>query len=566
MSIVEGALVAASDEMFQVVRQTSYSPIIYEVLDYATGITDANGRLVVQGNGVTGFLGSLSSGVQAVLQKYTDIGPGDVFIVNDPYTAGGSHLSDVTVVRPFFHNGTLLGFGASKAHWTEIGGAKPGSWSNDAADVYAEGLYIPLMKIVDRGVVNETLMALIAANVRTPVYTLGDLQSQLGALVIGERRVAEAAAKYGTETVLEAMASILDRGRKAALRALRRLPKGTYFAEDYLDSDGATDQPVYVCVKVTIDDDTFTADFTGSSPSVASTINATWPSLECGVRTTFRALIDSEEPTSDGMFAPLSIICPPGTVFTAQPPTPVSTYWEASDMAADLVQKALAPHIPELMPAGHSLSVCGSILAFERDPQSPTVGLPILVEPQAGGWGGSEGQDGESALVPIGDGDTCSIPVEVLEATYPVRVLEYALNIVPGGGAGKYRGGFGLIRRLQLLQPATLTASFGRHRFPAWGSHDGGNGTPNYVEVHAADGRPLGRFGRVNGMRLEAGSVVALVTGCGGGYGDPKLRDPARVQEDLANGFLTPEDARRIYGYPADAAQGRESVDDENRN
>lgn len=554
LAIVEGALLAASDEMFEAVKHASYSPIIYEVLDYATGITDTSGRLVVQGNGVTGFLGSLSSAVAAVLAKFDRYAPGDVFVVNDPYSAGGSHLSDVTVVRPFYAGERLVGFGASKAHWNEIGGAKPGSWSNEAGDVFAEGFRFPLMRIAEAGVLNETILTLLAANVRTPVQTLGDLHAQLGALHVGERRIADVAERYGADAVEAAMDAIVSRGRKAAARMLTTLPKGVFEAEDYLDTDGKTDRPVYVRVKLTITDERFVADFTGSSPSVASTINATWESLLCGVRTTFRALIDSDEPTSDGMFELLDVICPLGTVFTAQAPTPVSTYWESSDMAADLVQKALAPHMNGQLPAGHSLSVCASILAFDLQPGDDN--QLISVEPMGGGWGGSEGRDGEGALVPIGDGDTCSIPVEVLEATFPVLVHQYALNTEETGGAGQYRGGYGLVRTLEMLRPATLTASFGRNKFPAWGFAGGTDGTPNRIEVTAPNGEPVGSSGRYEGLPLPIGTVVSFVTGVGGGYGDPSKRDAAAVERDIRNGNLTLETAKNVYGYEGASVKG----------
>ncbi len=553
LAIIEGALMAASEEMFGAVKQSSYSPIIYEVLDYAAGITDTSGRLVVQGNGITGFLGSLSDAVKAVIAKYGRFEPGDAFAVNDPYTAGGTHSSDVTVVRPYFASGELIGFGACKAHLTEMGGARPGSWSTEAEDVFAEGFRLPLIKLVDRGTVNETILELLSANVRTPRETLGDLYAQLGALQVGERRVAELVQRYGAEAVAAAMDGIIVRGRKSAERMLRKLPKGEFVAEDYLDSDGKTDKPVYVRVKLTITDDAFTADFTGSSPAVASTINGTWPSLECGVRIAFRALIDTDEPTSDGMFAPLRIVCPSGTVFTAEPPTPVSTYWESSDMATDLVLKALAGAMGGRIPAGHTLSVCASILAFEQRPgdESPL----IFCEPMGGGWGGSLGQDGESALVPISDGDTNSIPVEVLEATYPVLVERYALNLDASGGSGQFRGGYGLIRQMKLLRPATLTASFGRSLFPAWGIEGGSNGTPNYVEAKDEDGNVLVRSGRVNNLALRAGATVSLVTGVGGGYGDPAKRDPRRVEDDVRNGLISVEDAQRLYGYKQGAME-----------
>lgn len=537
LAIVEGALATASEEIFVSLQRTSQSTIIYEVLDYATGILDARGDLVTQGNGVTGFLGSLSGAVRVLLASGMAIRPGDIFITNDPYDAGGTHLCDVTLIAPYTCGGEILGFGAAKAHWTEVGGMAPGSWTTDAPDIYAEGLQIPLMRLMEEGRVREDLVALIIQNVRTPRATHGDLRAQMASLLVGERRIRAVAERFGAAAVREAMADIVERGRQTAMAALRRMPCGTYSAEDFMDDDGAGGGPVPIRVSVTISEEEFLCDFSGSAPAVPGTINGTFPSLESSVRTAFRALLPLDQPTSDGMFAPVRIVCPPGTVFTAQRPTPVSTYWESSDHATDLVLRALASALGQL-PAGHSLSVCATILAFAgSEPR-------ILIEPQGGGWGASAGQDGESALVPIGDGDTCATPAEILERTYPLLVEEMALN-TESGGNGTFRGGYGLCRTFRLREQASLTTTFGRSVFRPWGLAGGEAGTNNRVIVEQGDGLVEG--GKFTRLALRPGDRVRLISGRGGGYGPPEGRAPADVERDIQDGLAPLGGPRQVH-------------------
>ncbi|MBX6350376.1 MAG: hydantoinase B/oxoprolinase family protein [Clostridia bacterium] len=549
LEVVKAGIEAACDEMFVALAKTSQSPIIYEVLDYATGITDAEGRLLVQGNGVTGFLGTVASAAREVVRRYAgDLRPGDVVAGNDPYAGGGTHLSDVSLVMPFFCGEELLGFGSIKAHWAEIGGANPGSFATDTPDVFSEGLQLPFVKIVAEGRENRALVETIAANVRTPEATLGDFRAQWAALAVGARRLEALARRYGVATVRLAMADILRRGEILAREALARLPKGTFTAEDAIDDDGVTGEPIPIRVRVTITGDAFTADFTGSGPTARGSINTTWAGLEAGVRTAYRALLAPELPANEGVFAPLRIVCPPGTVFTALRPAPVSTYWEASDHATDLVLKALAEACPDRLVAGHHLSVCGTILAGRVDGEER-----ILVEPQAGGWGAGPDKDGEHALVPVGDGETYALPAEVVEARYGFEVTAFTLDVVPAG-AGRRRGGRGVRKELRIpWGPVLLTASFGRHRVPPWGVAGGREGSPNAIEVEHRDGRRI-RAGKLARYPLGPGDLVRFRTGTGGGWGDPRLREKELVRQDLEDGLVTPLEAVRDYGWERDEA------------
>ncbi|HEY8341551.1 MAG TPA: hydantoinase B/oxoprolinase family protein [Calditerricola sp.] len=554
IEIIKESLIAASDEMFYALARTSMSTIIYEVLDYACGLTDDDGRLIAQSNGVTLFQGILTYTVRSVLEKFGKDGlrPGDVVITNDPYTGGGTHLSDVAVVRPIFYKGELVAFAANKAHFTEVGGKDAGSWTTDATEIYQEGLQFPCIKAWEEGRINQALVDLIRANVRTPDMTIGDLYACAAALQVAERRVLEILDKYGVEAYRAAIEDLFRRGRENHLQHHRKLPKGTFEAEDWIDDDGLSDEPIPVRVKVTITDDEFIVDITGTSPQVLGPVNSTLTASWCAARTMYHALVDPHFPANEGCFEPVRLIAPPGTIFSATRPAPVSTYWETMLYLTDLIARALAPHIPERLTAGHFLSVCGSVVSGV----TPENEWFILVEPQAGGWGAGVDKDGENGLVCIGDGETYVIPVEVAEHRYPIRVEQYRLNTDEPPGAGRFRGGFGLIRDYRILNPsgAFFTGTFGRHKFRPWGMHGGGDGTNNRFEIYrqGADRPELVR-GKGARIPLAAGDLVRLITANGGGYGSPLERDPERVARDVRDGYITPETALRDYGVVVDA-------------
>jgi len=549
MDVLREGFAAISDEMFVSLQRTSQSPIIYEVLDFGVGISDADGELVSQGNGIAGFLGPLGDAVKELLAMNKELRKGDVIAANDPYRGGGTHLSDVALIRPVYSEEELIGFAVAKGHWTEVGGKDPGSWTADSQDVYAEGLQLPFVHAYRNNEPVQDLRAILAANSRLPEMVVGDLTAQAACLEVAERRLLELCSRYGTATVKTAMRSVLDRSEQLARATLATIPHGVFTAGDFTDTDGLGNGPFPVQVKVTITGEDVTCDFTGSSPQVPGPINCTWSGLVSGVRTVFKAITDPDEPATDGWFRPLKIIAPEGSIFNARRPAPVAAYFEATEMASDLVWHALAPAFPERLPAGTFVSVCSTSLALTH----PDTGEEtLLVEPQPGGWGATRDQDGQHGLVSVGDGETYTIPVEVAEQRYGVRVERFGFDIVPGAGAGRRRGGRGLVREYRILSgDALLTVAWGRHLFPPWGAAGGNDGSPNYVEV-IRDGEPLGpRFGKVSRMPLKRGDVVRLVTGTGGGYGDPREREPALVLKDLRDGIVTREETTQIYGtYP----------------
>ena len=546
MDVLREAFLAVSDEMFVSLQRTSQSPVIYEVLDFAVGITDPAGELVSQGNGIAGFLGPLGDAVRATMARVTDLEPGDVVATNDPYAGGGTHLSDVALVRPVFIDGRLVAFASAKGHWTEVGGKDPGSWTSDSRDVFQEGLQLPFVKVIRRGVLDRDLAAVLQANSRLPDQVLGDLVAQAACLEVAERRMRELCARYGPDTVLEAMRQVHERSERLARAALGRLPEGVYEAEDMIDDDGVGGGPYPIRVRVTIGPGEMVVDFTGSHAQVGGPVNCTWSGLASGVRTVFKAVTDPQEPPSDAWFRPLRIVAPPGTIFNARRPAPVAAYFETTEPASDLVWKALAPTLPERLTAGSFVSVCATSVATTH----PDTGEDaLLVEPQPGGWGASAVADGQSGLVSVGDGETYVIPVEVCEQRYGIRVERFGFDIVEGAGAGRRRGGRGLIREYRIVSAhALLTVAWGRHLFPPWGIDGGHEGSPNAVEIAPADGSPVVRFGKAAAYPLRKGDLVRLITGTGGGHGDPREREPELVAQDLADGMITEREARDVYG------------------
>lgn len=551
LEIIKEGLLAVGDEMFVTMQRTSMSTIIYEVLDYATGLTDAKGRLITQGNGVTLFLGTLDYGVRSVLDKFGEEGlkPGDIIVTNDPYEGGGTHLSDVTLIMPIFYKGKIIAFSANKGHWTEVGGMAAGSWTTNSTEIYQEGLQFPCIKIFNEGEPNQSLIDLIRANVRTPDMSIGDMYAQAASLRIAEKRFQELCEKHGDENVLAGVETLMNHSEQLVLQEIKKIPSGIYEASDFIDDDGVGNGPFEVKVKVIVDEDSITCDFTGSHPQVPGPVNSARTGLYSAARAVLISLTDPSIPANEGCFRPLKIICPDKTIFTCEKPASVSTYWETMMYAADLMWRAMAPVMPKKLPAGHFLSVCGVVLSGIH----PDTGeLFILVEPQAGGWGAGEDKDGENGLVCVGDGETYIIPIEVCETRYGVLVDRYGYDITEGG-EGRYRGGRGLVRDYRITsEEAWYTGTFGRYKFLPWGMNGGNKGSKNYTKMIFTDDRQPEVFGKAAQYHMKKGDVASLITGTGGGHGDPMKRPVEMVIEDLKNGYITPEIAEKGYGVTVD--------------
>ncbi|HEV8340266.1 MAG TPA: hydantoinase B/oxoprolinase family protein [bacterium] len=542
--IIKGKLLATADEMGIVLARTSMSPVIYEVLDFACGVTDAAGQLVAQTNGITLFTGTFGLQVQSMLRKFAgQILPGDVYMTNDPY-GGGTHTADIALIKPIFWDGALIAFAIAVAHWSEVGGKVAGSLSPDSTEIYQEGMQFPGIRVCRNDEVVADVLDLVAANVRLPKNSLGDLNAGLAAVRICDARVQEICAKYGADRLLATFDGILEQGEQLARQAIRLVPNGVYVAEDYIDGDGIRDDQIPIRVTVTVKDEAIAVDFTGCALQAPGPINCTYSATLSATKTILKAITEPTAPSNDGWFRPLTVTIPPGTVFSAVKPAPVGWYYEGSAYVSELVWKALAPAASHRLTAGSYVSLCATYLCG-RHPR--TGELFVHIEPHNGGWGAGPDKDGESGLIATTDGDTYNYPVELVENKFPLRVERYGFNVEDGVGAGRFRGGYGLVRIYEILaEDAFCYASIGRSIERPWGVAGGLPGSTNYLEI--LSGRRRRRGARLPHTTLKPGDRVRIVTGGGGGFGPPEERDPDRVRQDVEDGLISAEQALALYG------------------
>ncbi|MBW7922074.1 MAG: hydantoinase B/oxoprolinase family protein [Rubellimicrobium sp.] len=551
LEIIHGKLLAIVDEMGVVMQRTSMSPVIYEVLDFACGICTASAELVAQSNGITLFTGTFGTQLQSVIDAYAgDVHEGDIFVTNDPYY-GGTHACDFAIIRPIFHEGDLLAWAVNVAHWVDVGGAVPGSLPPDATSIFQEGLRLSRLRLAVHDTLSPEILRIIRENVRLPDVAMGDLNAQIATVHIAEARLGEMLDRYGADVLREGFDALIDTAARRARAVIAALPDGSYRAQDVIDGDGVSDTPITVQVEVTISGESLAIDFTGCPPAAAGPINCGAGALHSAVKSVFKAMVAPHEPSNEGWFRPLTITAPRGTIFTAERPSPTGWYYEGSVHASELVWKALAPVLPQRFSAGSYSSLCVIYLSGH----TPDGEEFIHIEPTHGGWGACSDGDGANAVISLTDGDTYNYSIELLEAKFPLRVRRYDFNTENGPGAGRYRGGYGVVRDYEVLvDGTTLTGSFGRNATAPWGIEGGFDGSANRFEViEAATGR-VTPYGRLGGRRLHRGDVVRIVTGGGGGWGPPDRRAPEAITADLRAELLSRDDARRLYGWQ-EAAQ-----------
>ena len=546
LEIIQDALVAAGDEMFQTLQRTSMSPIIYESLDYAVGITDIKGELLAQGNGVTAFLAALDSVVSATLEKFNgenSLQEGDIIIANTPYAGGGTHLSDVSVIYPVFYKKELVAFTVNKAHWTELGGTFPGSVSTVATEIYQEGLHFPFIKIKSEGKINDAIIDLIKSNVRLPESTLGDLYAGIAAAEVGAKRVISIIDKYGLETYKKAKNDFLDYGERMCIEALKEIPNGIYEGETTIEDNGFGEGPFPIKAKITVTDTEFIADFNGSHPQVKGATNLSFSGLVTGCRSLFKAITTPQMDANGGSFRPMKVICEPGTIVSAEAPSAVSVYYEVLITSIDLIWKILAPLIPDRLPAGHMRSVCATFISGIHP---DTNQFYIQAEPLAGGWGASATHDGNRGQLSCGSGESYNIPIEIREMRYGIQVEQYAFHN-EGGGYGEFQGGNGQYLDYKIVSDgAHVTAAFLGEKTKTWGMKNGHDGSYNYFMIIKKDGSKE-RHSLGTNIYLEKGDIVRCTTATGGGYGNPKNRPKAHVLLDVKNEYITKEEAKEFY-------------------
>lgn len=544
LEIIQNSLQATADEMFAVMKKTAMSSIIYEVLDMGTGITDAKGALASSGAGIPAFVGVLDKAVKVVVAKFDkpgDIEPGDVFATNDPYYGGVTHLNDIIVMMPVFAGGRIIAWTANIAHNSDVGGMAPGSLTGEATEIFQEGLRLPAIKIISKGEAIRSVMDIITVNSRMPDVLEGDVWAAIASVRIGAKRLVEIAEKYGVETFENAMSSFMDFGEQVSLKELAKLPKGTFELSEEQD-DGRIFN-----VKITISDTEFVVDLRDNPDQSKNPVNTSRDGVMVSAQMIFKSLTDPYSAANEGSFRPIRLLTRPGSVFEAKEPAPIGFYYEIELRVYDIMWRCLAQHMPDRLAAGHFASVCGTFIGGIH----PDTGRQYtIIEPQIGGWGGSRTGDGNSAIFCGFHGETYNCPAEINEARNGLYVDRMELNMEPGG-EGKYRGGRGIVMDYRIRgDNGFLTVGYTRSKFPAWALDGGNEGTPNYVRYLGKDGTDQ-RYAFVSGLTTHTGDVIRVVTGNGGGIGNPNERDRKLVAEDLKNGLITPERAREVYGYEA---------------
>ena len=544
LEIIQNSLQAAADEMFAAMRKTAMSSIIYEVLDLGTGITDSEGRIASSGAGIPAFIGVLDKSVQALLRKFNkpdDISPGDVFIVNDPYYGGVTHLNDLVLAMPVFADGEIIAWTANIAHNSDVGGMAPGSLSGDATEIFQEGLRLPGVKLIHAGKTEQAVMDIITVNSRMPDFLLGDVWAAISSVRVGAKRLEELATKYGAGTFKKAMVSFMEFGEATAKAELKNLPKGTFELSEEQD-----DGRIYNA-KITITDDEFIVDLRDNPDQDNGPTNTCRDGTIVCAQMVFKSLTDSESPANDGSFRPLKVLTREGSVFHAQEPAAIGFYFETEVRVYDLIWRCLAPYIPKRLPSGHFSTIAGTFIGGIH----PDTGRQYtVIEPQIGGWGAWEGRDGNPCIFSGFHGETYNTPAEISEARNGLFVDRMELNTAEGG-EGEFTGGRGLKLEYRVrTDNGFLTAGYTRSKIKPWALEGGLEGSGNYVEVIKTDGSEE-RYSFVSGLTVNRDDVIRVITSCGGGYGDPKKRDAEKIKADIKNELLTLERAQKIYGMKA---------------
>lgn len=541
LELVRNAMGSVVDEMVLNVVRTAYASIMKDSMDLSSAFCDRHGRMIVQGLSVPLHLGSFPDAMDAMLARFGGtLVPGDVVILNDPYH-GGMHLPDVFAFRPVFVGEHLLGYAVLVAHHGDMGGRVPGSSAADSTEIYQEGLRIPPLKLYSGGKVDESLLAMIALNVRTPEAVIGDLQAQVAACAIAERGMQQLAARYGIEALERDFDNLLDYSERAARSAIAAIPDGEYGFVDHLDDDGVDlERPVPVVVTLRIRGDSLEVDLTGTSLQVRGAINATLSFAKSAVYFALRSMMDADVPNNAGFLRPIRVIAPPGTLVNPRPPAAVAARGVSGFRIIDALYGALAQAVPDrVRAAGEGGTSSYSIGGYDGRGR-----YFLFREAVMGAWGGGCGRDGmEGVANPAAN--IGNAPVEVIETQYPLRVDRYEL-IADSGGAGRLRGGLALERQLRFLgTEATLQLRSDRRRFRPYGLAGGGAGSSSNVElVSAGEQRQLPtKFVR----RIGPGDAVLLRIPGAGGHGDPLEREPQRVLEDVRDGKVSIQAAASDY-------------------
>lgn len=508
LTVIQAGLTAAAEEMFAVLKKTAMSPIIYEVLDVGTGVTDEKGNLVSSGAGIPTFVGVLDKAVCKIIDLHgSDIHEGDVFVTNDPNFGGVTHLNDVVIAKPFFFEGTCRTWTASIAHWGDIGGKVPGSMATDVSEIFAEGLRLPAVKLFSKGQKIQAVFDIMECNSRLPDFVKGDLWAQLAACNRAEAQILSLFQAHGADTVKAAIIAGFEEGEARARKGLGNLPNGNFKIEEEQD-DGQIWH-----ASITITKDRFSVDLRDNPSERAVPHNTSRDGAVIAAQMIFKALCDPDRYANAGSFLPLEVITKPGTIFQAGNTAPHGYYFETRIRLFDMLWQCMANALPERLPMGHFASICGTVIAGNH----PDTGRRYtMVEPQMGGWGATANRNGIDAMYSTSHGDTFNCPVEICEARYGFDVVEKSLRSLPDND-DVHLGGRGVSLRYRMRAEAILSAGYTRTKVPVWSKGNASTGGTNSLMI-IHNGNAMRQNGFVSGLTLESGDEILIETANGGNW------------------------------------------------
>ncbi len=556
MNIIDSSMVSACREMGITLMKTSYSTIFNEALDFTCALADADGDMMAVAEFCPAQIGGMPLLIKTCAQElpFHELNEGDVIVHNDPYR-GGLHTPEHTFFKPVFVAGELIGFAVSIGHIAEVGGMVPGAFAGEATEIFHEGLRVPPVHIKKRGQDVEEVWKLMLANVRTPRYNYGDLRAMISSVDVGEQRLIGLVEKYGKDLFKQTVRDLMDYSERRMRAEISAIPDGLYRFEDELENDGIEDRPYTIRVKVHVQGDEIVVDYTGTSAQARGPINATLGVTWSATYNGLLHLTDPSIPINSGCFRPVKIVAPPGTVVNVDYPAPeVGGNTETHPRIAGAVIGALAGAVPHRAMAAEGATHINLVFGghdAEIDEYFACYDIEMV------GWGGRISADGNDAQDSI-NGNCRVIPVEVFETRYPWLIEEFRL-VPDSGGAGEFRGGLGTAKRfLCRSTEITISQMTDRHRIKPWGlsgGREGANGATliqlggdgDWLDMIAAfNKRSSSKFSNVV---VRPGDRLQIVTPGGGGYGEPAKRNPALVREDLAEGYISPANARAAYGF-----------------
>jgi N-methylhydantoinase B len=544
LEVIKNALDSIADQIALVLMRSAYSPVVRDSLDYSTAVCDRDGRFVAQGLTTALHLGSFPGAMRsAIAQAGGHMRPGDIYVFNDPYKSGGMHVPDIYLIKPVFFKGSVEGYATALVHHADLGGIAPGSMAVYATEIFQEGIVIPFLKLYDEGKPNQTLLDMIASNVRIPRQVLGDLRAQVAGVSRGEQGLSELLARYGADEFHNHCLALHQNAEVAMRRVIASIPNGRYEHEDYIDGLGEEPQPIRFRVAIRVEDDSVSLDWTGTSPQVKAAINAPGPFLASASYLAFRCLAGHEIPNAEGYMTPISVSAPKGTIVNPNPPAAANARGIIGFRVFDTVLGALRKGVPDRIPAGNE----GGAINFSVGGQWKER-LYVFNETTMGAWGGRPSLDGIDGAANLAANQS-NQPIELIEAENPLVIERYSF-VPDSGGAGQFRGGLGIIRQYRFLAPDSLLTyrSDRRAQLPPSGP-DGCLGSPN-LNVLRKKGTRLRLLPvlPMEGYPVEAEDVFYQVLPGGGGYGHPFDRPAGSVVDDVIDRKITRDYAEAMYG------------------